>query len=130
MLPNSTGKFRTMIVGSLWTTNHNRTWGCKPHPVGLIRKTGYERCDVECSTSEMQRQIIVSGIVQSCGHVGHTSRSPTSEGLSDALFRTKSVVLAISTEATRIPVGGSTVVATDVYTLVNSSGPRIRNIRA
>ncbi|GFW84210.1 hypothetical protein TNCV_4878731 [Trichonephila clavipes] len=42
VLPNSTGKFRGVIVGSIGTTNQHRTWGCEPRSVGVIFKNNYE----------------------------------------------------------------------------------------
>ncbi|GFW84005.1 hypothetical protein TNCV_1661741 [Trichonephila clavipes] len=34
VLPNSTDKFRGMIIASMEPTNHHRTWGRKPRLVG------------------------------------------------------------------------------------------------
>ncbi|GFX03999.1 uncharacterized protein TNCV_4679031 [Trichonephila clavipes] len=47
LLPNLTEKWRGVIVDSMGTTNHRRTWGHKPRLVG--------------------------GIVQSCGRVAHST---------------------------------------------------------
>ncbi|GFU80650.1 hypothetical protein TNCV_1549171 [Trichonephila clavipes] len=46
-LPNSTNKFRGVIVNNLEATNHHKTWGRKPRSVGVICKNNYEEWDVE-----------------------------------------------------------------------------------
>ncbi|GFY24269.1 hypothetical protein TNCV_1013181 [Trichonephila clavipes] len=47
VLPNSTDKFKEMIVDSVETTNDHRTWSLKQRLVEVIRKNCYEVCDVE-----------------------------------------------------------------------------------
>ncbi|GFU72327.1 hypothetical protein TNCV_4715381 [Trichonephila clavipes] len=47
VLPNSTDKFREMIVSSMEKTNHNETWGRKLCFIGKTRDNSSRRQDVE-----------------------------------------------------------------------------------
>ncbi|GFU63070.1 hypothetical protein TNCV_4123111 [Trichonephila clavipes] len=47
LLLNSTNKFRGVLIGSIWTTNHNRTWRCKSRLVGEYQDNSSHQEDEE-----------------------------------------------------------------------------------
>ncbi|GFT52943.1 hypothetical protein TNCV_1460431 [Trichonephila clavipes] len=57
MLPNSTDRYRRVIVGSMGTTNLQRTWSCKSRLVSVNRKKiSYEKGMMSCGMKSRNKR--------------------------------------------------------------------------
>ncbi|GFT91210.1 hypothetical protein TNCV_4044441 [Trichonephila clavipes] len=101
VLPNSTGKYRGVIVGNMGPTNQHKTWGRKLSLVGVIHKNSYEECDVEWKEK------------------GRDCRTCSN----------KSSVLAMSADATTRRAVRCFTVATGVSCTSNFKRPQKKNLR-